>query len=96
MSCILTPSSSSVWGGRLILKVSKECHWRKARARSRTRVDAHTRTYPQSRPSQALLLGVVFQVGVQVRQAPGGHLLEQRGELVLPLVAVLHQRELEV
>lgn len=96
MSCILTPSSSSVWGGRLILKVSKECGWWKACARTRTRVDTHARTYPQSCPSQALLLGVVFQIGVQLHQAPGGHLPQQGGELILPLVAVLHQRELEV
>lgn len=33
---------------------------------------------------------------MQLQEAPGCHLLEQSRELVLPLVAVLHQRELEI
>lgn len=45
---------------------------------------------------EPVLLPVVPQVGVELQQAPGRHLLEQGGELVLPLVAVLHERELEV
>lgn len=43
-----------------------------------------------------LLLRVLPQVGVKLQEAPGRHLLEQGRELALPLVAVLHQRELEV
>lgn len=43
-----------------------------------------------------ILLRVLLQVGVQLQKPPGRHLLEQGREFVLPLVAVLHQRELEV
>lgn len=51
---------------------------------------------PHHPPSHVVLLRVLLQVRVQLQEAPGRHLLEQRGELVLPLVAVLHQRELEL
>ena len=51
---------------------------------------------PAHRSPARILLGVLLQVGMQLQEPPGRHLLEQGRELVLPLVAVLHQRELEV
>lgn len=91
MRCKLTPSSSSVWGGWLILQRGRREHgWAGARVGP-----THPLRGLSPRPP-AVLLRVLLQVGVQLQEAPGRHLLEQGRELVLPLTAVLHQRELEV
>lgn len=88
MSCKLTPSSSSVWGGRLILKVGKGSsnEW-KAQGLPLA---------PSCRAPQPALLCILLQVGVQLQETPSSHLPQQSRELVLPLIAVLHQGELEV
>lgn len=88
MSCKLTPSSSSVWGGRLILKAGKESAGK--------RKGQHLPSPYLSQVPKPILLRVLLQVGVQLQEALGCHLLEQGRELVLPLIAMLHQRELEV
>lgn len=96
MSCKLTPSSSRVWGGRLILQAGEgsEGGW-EGQAYSPQPV-AQASVPPAHRSPARILLRVLLQVGVQLQEPPGRHLLEQGRELVLPLVAVLHQRELEV
>lgn len=68
----------------------------KARQRAQLRRQGRTCSpHPRLAPPP-ILLCILLQVGVQLQEAPGCHLLEQSRELVLPLVAVLHQRELEI